>query len=52
MTGYFGSKAASGLYQNIIAMMPPHVSGGVDIVQNRRFKDVWIEKRGYLNHQC
>lgn len=24
MTGYFGSKAASGLYQNIIAMMPPH----------------------------
>jgi len=28
------------------------VSGGVDIVQNRRFKDVWIEKRGYLNHQC
>ena len=26
MTGYFGSKAASGLYQNIIAMMPPHDS--------------------------
>ncbi len=24
MSGYFGSKAASGLYQNIIAMMPPH----------------------------
>lgn len=24
MTGYFGSKAASGLFQNIIAMMPPH----------------------------
>ncbi len=24
MAGYFGSKAASGLYQNIIAMMPPH----------------------------
>jgi len=24
MTGYFGSKAASGLYQNIIAIMPPH----------------------------
>jgi hypothetical protein len=24
MTGYFGSKAALGLYQNIIAMMPPH----------------------------
>jgi site-specific DNA-adenine methylase len=24
MNGYFGSKAASGLYQNIIAMMPPH----------------------------
>jgi site-specific DNA-adenine methylase len=24
MTGYFGSKAASGLYQNIIALMPPH----------------------------
>ena len=24
MTGYFGSKATSGLYQNIIAMMPPH----------------------------
>ena len=24
MTGYFGSKAASGLYQNIISMMPPH----------------------------
>jgi hypothetical protein len=22
--GYFGSKAASGLFQNIIAMMPPH----------------------------
>ena len=24
MSGYFGSKAASGLFQNIIAMMPPH----------------------------
>jgi len=24
MTGYLGSKGASGLYQNIIAMMPPH----------------------------
>ena len=24
MSGYFGSKAASGLCQNIIAMMPPH----------------------------
>lgn len=24
MSGYLGSKAASGLYQNIIAMMPPH----------------------------
>ncbi len=24
MTGYFGSKAAMGLYQNIIAIMPPH----------------------------
>lgn len=24
MSSYFGSKAASGLYQNIIAMMPPH----------------------------
>ena len=24
MTGYFGSKTASGLYQNIIALMPPH----------------------------
>ncbi len=24
MTGYLGSKAASGLYQNIIAIMPPH----------------------------
>ncbi len=24
MTGYFGSKAASGLFKNIIAMMPPH----------------------------
>ena len=24
MRGYFGSKAASGLYQNILAMMPPH----------------------------
>ena len=24
MRSYFGSKAASGLYQNIIAMMPPH----------------------------
>jgi site-specific DNA-adenine methylase len=24
MNGYFGSKAASGLCQNIIAMMPPH----------------------------
>ena len=24
MGGYFGSKAASGLFQNIIAMMPPH----------------------------
>jgi site-specific DNA-adenine methylase len=24
MQSYFGSKAASGLYQNIIAMMPPH----------------------------
>ena len=24
MTGYFGSKAGSGLYQNIIAIMPPH----------------------------
>ena len=24
MKSYFGSKAASGLYQNIIAMMPPH----------------------------
>jgi hypothetical protein len=24
MTGYFGSKATSGLYQNSIAMMPPH----------------------------
>lgn len=24
MSGYFGSKAASGLFQNIISMMPPH----------------------------
>lgn len=24
VSAYFGSKAASGLYQNIIAMMPPH----------------------------
>jgi len=24
VNGYFGSKAASGLWQNIIAMMPPH----------------------------
>jgi len=24
MSSYFGSKAASGLFQNIIAMMPPH----------------------------
>ncbi len=24
MNGYFGSKAANGLFQNIIAMMPPH----------------------------
>jgi len=24
MTGYFGSKAASGLFQNIISIMPPH----------------------------
>ena len=24
MSGYFGSKAASGLFQNIIAIMPPH----------------------------
>ena len=24
MSGYLGSKAASGLYQNIIAIMPPH----------------------------
>ena len=24
MAGYLGSKAASGLYQNIIAIMPPH----------------------------
>lgn len=24
VSSYFGSKAASGLYQNIIAMMPPH----------------------------
>lgn len=24
MSGYFGSKAASGLFQSIIAMMPPH----------------------------
>lgn len=24
MSGYLGSKAASGLFQNIIAMMPPH----------------------------
>ncbi len=23
-SAYFGSKAASGLFQNIIAMMPPH----------------------------
>ncbi len=24
MSSYLGSKAASGLFQNIIAMMPPH----------------------------
>jgi DNA adenine methylase len=24
MSGYLGSKATSGLFQNIIAMMPPH----------------------------
>ncbi len=24
MTGYFGARAAMGLYQNIIAIMPPH----------------------------
>ncbi len=31
MTGYFGSKAAAGLYQNIIAMMPPRNSIAIDI---------------------
>ena len=41
MTGYFGSKAASGLYQNIIAIMPPHDTfiethlGGGAVMQNK-----------------
>ena len=41
MTGYFGSKAASGLYQNIIAMMPPHDTyiethlGGGAVMRNK-----------------
>jgi hypothetical protein len=41
MTGYFGSKAAPGLYQNIIAMMPPHDTyiethlGGGAVMQNK-----------------
>ena len=26
MSGYLGSKLASGLFQNIIAIMPPHVT--------------------------
>jgi hypothetical protein len=41
MTGYFGSKAAPGLYQNIIAMMPPHDTyiethlGGGAVMRNK-----------------
>ena len=41
MTGYFGSKAALGLYQNIIAMMPPHDTyiethlGGGAVMRNK-----------------
>jgi len=41
MSGYLGSKAASGLYQNIIAMMPPHNTyiethlGGGAIMKNK-----------------
>ena len=41
MTGYFGSKAASGLYQNIIAMMSPHDTyiethlGGGAVMRNK-----------------
>lgn len=41
MSGYLGSKAASGLFQNIIAMMPPHRTyiethlGGGAIMKNK-----------------
>jgi hypothetical protein len=41
MTGYFGSKAALGLYQNIIAMKPPHDTyiethlGGEAVMRNK-----------------
>jgi hypothetical protein len=41
MTGYFGSKAALGLYQNIIAMMAPHDTyieshlGGGAVMRNK-----------------
>ena len=41
MTGYFGSKAAMGLYQNIIALMPPHDTfiethlGGGAVMRNK-----------------
>jgi hypothetical protein len=41
MSGYFGSKAASGLYQNIIALMAPHDTfiethlGGGAVMRNK-----------------
>jgi hypothetical protein len=53
MTGYFGSKAASGLFQNIIAMMPPHDTLKDVIIKVRRQKEhilTFIKHEGAPHH--
>lgn len=62
MSGYLGSKAASGLFQNIIAIMPPHETyiethlGGGAIMKKkpsaRKSVGIDIDSEPLTNFQC